>query len=176
MKKIYITRETIKRHGGGLLGPTFIRFLSLLAAAKVASFVEYRSHQHLRQLSEDELPRLKAQYLSAMFAHIGDATAKGTIMRFLGTPQPPLIPPFRGPCTRTIFFPSLMLVLSPGIHFGHAGAAARLELLQRQLSSVFAIECPTLSLCLFPLVPVCGVYACLSCWSCWSCLFIYTAE
>ena len=39
-----------------------------------------------------------------------------------------------------------------------------------------AIECPTLSLCLFPLVPVCGVYACLSCWSCWSCLFIYTAE
>ena len=147
----------------------------MLAAAKVTSFVEYRSHQHLRQLSEDELPRLKAQYLSAMFAHVGDATAKGTIMRFLGTPQPPLVPPFRGPCTRTIFFPSLMLVLSPGIHFGHAGAA-RLELLQRQLSSVFAIECPTLSLCLFPLVPVCGVYACLSCWSCWSCLFIYTAE
>ena len=26
----------------GLLDPTFIRFLSLLAAAKVASFVEYR--------------------------------------------------------------------------------------------------------------------------------------
>jgi hypothetical protein len=140
----------------GLLGPTFIRFLSLLAAAKVTSFVEYRSHQHLRQLSEDELPRLKAQYLSAMFAHVGDATAKGTIMRFLGTPQPPLVPPFRGPCTRTIFFPSLMLVLSPGIHFGHAGAA-RLELLRRQLSSVFAIECPTLSFCLFPLVPVSGV-------------------
>ncbi len=78
----------------GLLGPTFIRFLSFLAAAKVASFIEYRSHQHLRELSEDELPRLKAQYLSAMFAHIGDATAKGTIMRFMGTPQPPLVPPF----------------------------------------------------------------------------------
>ena len=77
----------------GLLGQTFIRFLALLAAAKIASFVEYRSHQRLRELSPDELSRLRAQYLSAMFAHIGDAVAKGTIMRFMGIPQPPLIPP-----------------------------------------------------------------------------------
>ena len=42
----------------------------------------------------------------------------------------------------------LILVLSPGIHFGHAGAA-RLELLQRQLSSVFITGSHTGGPCLF---------------------------
>jgi hypothetical protein len=108
----------------GLLGPTFIRFLSLLAAAKVTSFIEYRSHQHLRELSEDELPRLKAQYLSAMFAHIGDATAKGSerLCASWGPRNPHLYLPSRGACTHNIFFPSPMLVLSPDIHFGPVGA------------------------------------------------------
>jgi len=77
----------------GLLGPTFIRFLAQLATAKVASFVDYRSHQRLSALSTDQLFRLKAQYLAGMFARIGDATAKGTIMRFMGIAQPPLVPP-----------------------------------------------------------------------------------
>ena len=87
----------------GLLGQTFIRFLALLAAAKIASFVEYCSHQRLRELSPDELSRLRAQYLSAMFAHIGDAAAKGTIMRFMGIPQAPLIPP-PPRCTNAQYF------------------------------------------------------------------------
>ena len=100
----------------GLLGPTFIRFLSLLAAAKVTSFIEYRSHQHLHVLSKDELPRLKAQYLSAMFAHIGDATAKGTIMRFMGTPQPPLSVP---PPPRCMHAQHFLPVSSAGAVAGH---------------------------------------------------------
>ena len=62
-------------------------------SAKIVSFLEYRSHQRLRERSPDELTCLRAQYLSAIFAYLGDAAAKGTIMRFMGIPQPRLIPP-----------------------------------------------------------------------------------
>ena len=68
--------------------------------------------------------------------------------------------PPQGACMHNIFFPSLMLVLSLDIHFGPA-SATRLELLQRLLASVFAIECPTPSHCLFPLVVYCLWCLCL---------------
>ena len=67
------------------------------------SFVEYRQHQRLHILSLDEISCLRVQYLSVMFAYLGDAAAKGTSMLFMGIPQPPLASPLP-PCMNAQHF------------------------------------------------------------------------
>ena len=67
-----------------------LRYLAVLAQLRLDRTVRCREEHHLPPLPANELPQLRAHYLSASFAKLCDATAKATIMRFLGRPHPPL--------------------------------------------------------------------------------------
>jgi hypothetical protein len=73
----------------GALGPTLLRFLSLLADLKLAKFRRFREEFHLEGLTPNDSATARAQYLSLLFSSVCDAIAKATIMRLVGRGHPP---------------------------------------------------------------------------------------
>ena len=78
-----------------VLGPTLLRYLAILANLKVSKYRAFREQYQLTELPASHATSLQSQYLSVMFAHVCDATAKATFMRLCGRDNPPLAQSFQ---------------------------------------------------------------------------------
>ena len=77
----------------GVMSPTLIRYLTLLADHKVAVSDQHRALQHLDALTTSAARKLRARYLSELFAQVSAAAVNATVMRLLGTAFLPHAPP-----------------------------------------------------------------------------------
>ncbi len=102
----------------GVLGPTLLRFLTLLADLKMQRYSEFRSALDLFSMTPRQHDAIRAQYLSGLFSSVGDAIAKATIMRLVGRGHAP-----SALSVRTFQHVNLQH-LAPPFHYTYADAAA----------------------------------------------------
>jgi hypothetical protein len=102
----------------GVLGPTLLRFLTLLADLKMQRYLEFRSNLALLGMPPRQHDAIRAQYLSGLFSSIGDAIAKATIMRLVGRGHAPSALSVRS------FQPVNLQHLAPAFSYTYADIAA----------------------------------------------------
>ncbi len=77
----------------GALGPSAIRYLTVLAMLELLQHEAVRSLQGLDPLDVSKRAQYRASCFRSSSAQIADAMAKATFMRFAGTPSLPLVAP-----------------------------------------------------------------------------------
>jgi hypothetical protein len=77
----------------GALGPSAIRYLSVLAMLELRQYEALRNQQGLDPLDESERAQYRARCFKSSSARIAAAMAKATVMRLAGTPSLPAVAP-----------------------------------------------------------------------------------
>ena len=105
----------------GVLGPTLLRFLTVLADIKIQRYSDLRTELELSGVTPRQHDAIRAQYLSGLFSAVGDAIAKATIMRLVGRGHAPFALSLRR------FQPVSTQHLAPSLPYSYADVTAQLR-------------------------------------------------